>query len=192
MAEQIEVSGTVAATPARVYMAWLDPAQHAAMTGGGAAECDPIVGGRFTAWDGYIAGTNLELVPEQRIVQAWRTTEFPADAPDSRVEVDLAPSDGGTVVTIRHFEIPDGQGEQYRKGWVDFYLSKMSKYFGVEGAEKKAKPPAKKAPAKAKAKPKAVKKTAKPKAKAAKAAKAAKKAAKPKAKPKAKKKGKKK
>ena len=180
MAEQIEVSGTVATTPARVYAAWLDPIQHAAMTGGGAAECDAMVGGRFTAWDGYIAGTNLELVPELRIVQAWRTTEFPADAPDSRVEVDFAPSDGGTVVTIRHSEIPDGQGEQYRKGWVDFYLSKMSKYFSVPAEAKKAKPAKKKPAAKPKAKAKAAKKTAKPKAKAAK------KASKPKAKAKAK------
>jgi len=178
MAEQIEVSGTVATTPARVYMAWLDPAQHAAMTGGGAAECDPIVGGRFTAWDGYIAGTNLELVPETRIVQAWRTTEFPADAPDSHVEVELAPSDGGTVVTIRHSEIPDGQGEQYRRGWVDYYLSKMSKYFAA--GEEKAKPAKKKPAAKAKPKAKAKAVKAKPKAKAAK------KASKPKAKAKAK------
>src|SRR5437016_2680599 len=44
------------ATPERVYHAWLDGAQHSAMTGG-AATVDPHVGGAHTAWDGYITGT---------------------------------------------------------------------------------------------------------------------------------------
>ncbi len=88
MAEQIEVSGNRAGVPGEVYAAWLDGAQHAAMTGGGAAECDPIVGRRFTAWDGYIDGTNLELDPGAAH-RAGRggPASSPRDAPDSRVEV---------------------------------------------------------------------------------------------------------
>jgi uncharacterized protein YndB with AHSA1/START domain len=186
MAEQIEVHGTIAASPAKVYAAWIDSAEHAAMTGGDAAESDAVVGGRFTAANGYIAGTYLELVPDRRIVQTWRTSEFPADAPDSQLVIELTPTGDSALVTLHHTNIPDGQGERYRSGWVEYYFSPMQRYFAAPAAAPKPKAPAKKTAA-AKPKPKAKAKAkvkAKPKAKAAKAK------AKPKAKKKAKKKGK--
>ena len=51
----IEMSWIVAARPKEVYDHWMGSEGHAAMTGGG-AEIDARVGGRFTAWDGYIEG----------------------------------------------------------------------------------------------------------------------------------------
>jgi uncharacterized protein YndB with AHSA1/START domain len=187
MSEHIEISGKVPATPARVYAAWLDSGAHSAMTGGGPAHVDPVVGGHFAVHDNYITGTNLELVPDHRIVQAWRSTEFPLDAPDSQVEVDLHESEGGTMVTIRHTNIPDGQGQRYEAGWRDYYLGPMVRYFGAPNGEPAAarapkpaparKKAAKKAKPKAKAKAKAAAKTAKKsKAKAKRGAKGGKKA----------------
>jgi uncharacterized protein YndB with AHSA1/START domain len=51
-------------------------------------------------------GTTLELTPNQRIVQAWRTSEFPEDAPDSNVEVLLEEVAEGTRVTFLHRDMP--------------------------------------------------------------------------------------
>ena len=130
--ESIEVSAVLPATPLRIYRAWLDSGQHSAMTGGGAAEVDAAVGGRFTAWDGYISGVTLETDAPRRIVQAWRTTEFPKRAKDSRLEVLLEKAAGGTKVTLRHTEIPKGQGEGYRQGWLDYYLAPMQAYFAAK------------------------------------------------------------
>ena len=87
------------------------------------------VGGKFTAWDGYISGRTLELEPDQRIVQAWRTSEFAAEAPDSRLEVLLAKVKGGTRVTFIHTNLPDGQSASYKLGWKDFYFKPMKSYF---------------------------------------------------------------
>jgi activator of HSP90 ATPase len=157
MTEQIEVSGILAASPAKIYVAWLSSAGHTAMTGA-PAETTYQSGGRFTAWDGYISGQNIELEPNKRIVQAWRTSEFPDGAPDSRLEVVLEPVADGTRITFRHTNIPAGQGASYEKGWHEFYLAPMAKYFGAPApakpaAKKPAKKPAeKKAPA-AKKKP---------------------------------------
>jgi uncharacterized protein YndB with AHSA1/START domain len=111
-----------------VYEAWLDADVHAEMTGGGAT-CDPVVGGRFMAWDGYIKGSTLELVPDLRIVQAWRTDEFPDASPDSRLEIALEPSNGGCLVTITHSGLPNGQGDAYKTGWVESYFEPMADYF---------------------------------------------------------------
>ena len=130
MAERIEVSGVIAASPTEIYVAWLSSEGHAAMTGA-AAEASDAVGGRFVAWDEYITGQNLELAPNRRIVQTWRTTEFPDDAPDSLLEILLQAEGGGTRLTFVHTDIPDGQGASYEQGWQDFYLVPMAKHFGA-------------------------------------------------------------
>ncbi|MBI5566248.1 MAG: SRPBCC domain-containing protein, partial [Chloroflexi bacterium] len=85
MSDSFELSIVLPASPARVYAAWLSSDEHAAMTGasargsaGGSADIEPHVGGTHSAWDGYITGITLELEPDRRIVQTWRTIEFPA------------------------------------------------------------------------------------------------------------------
>jgi uncharacterized protein YndB with AHSA1/START domain len=126
--ESIRVTTVIPASAARIYRAWLSAREHSAFTGS-KATVTPKPGGRFTAWDGYIAGKNIELEPERTIVQSWRTTEFPPESPDSRLEVVFDPASGGTRVTIIHTEIPPGQGERYRSGWVKKYFEPMQRYF---------------------------------------------------------------
>lgn len=131
MPEKIELSTFLpGTTPEQLYRAWLDGEMHGAFTGS-AAQVDPQVGGRFTAWDGYITGTNLTLEPFRRIVQSWRTTEFPAGSPDSHLEVLLEEGEAGTTLRLVHTEIPDGQAEDYRQGWEDYYFEPMQDYFAA-------------------------------------------------------------
>ncbi|MGA2641798.1 MAG: SRPBCC domain-containing protein [Spirochaetia bacterium] len=117
--ESLKVSAVIPAPPSAIYNAWLSGKEHSAMTGGGA----------FTAWDGYISGKNLDLKSPVRILQSWRSTEFPADAPDSHLEILLEETKGGTKVTLVHTDIPQGQGASYKQGWVDHYFEPMKKYF---------------------------------------------------------------
>lgn len=119
----------IAAEPAEIYANWMDSEGHSAMTGS-PAKVDAQTGGEFSAWDGYIFGRTLELKPDRLIVQAWRTAEFPESAPDSRVEILLEETDGGTQVTLTHSDMPDDQVESYRQGWDDFYFKPMKEYFG--------------------------------------------------------------
>jgi activator of HSP90 ATPase len=128
MSQSFKISTTLPATAKQVYRAWLSGREHAAFTGE-AAEVDPKVGGRFTAFGDYIEGTNLELQPNKKIVQAWRTTEFPAGSEASRLEVTLENMDRGTKLTLAHSNIPDGQADSYKDGWRKFYFKPMKKYF---------------------------------------------------------------
>ena len=57
------------------------------MTGGEASISDEI-GADLSAWDRYITGRNLELVPGERIVQSWRTTQFTDEHEDSIIAGD--------------------------------------------------------------------------------------------------------
>ncbi len=128
MPEAFTLTTWLAASPADVYNAWLTGARHSAMTGG-AAVCAPEIGFSFTAWDGYINGLNLELEPGHRIVQAWRTTEFPDGSEDSRLEILLEAEGEGTRLILYHTNVPDGQGEMYRAGWEEHYFQPMARYF---------------------------------------------------------------
>ncbi len=127
--DSFRITAILPATPARVYAAWLDPDEHSEFTGGRATS-DARVGGKHTAWDDYISGHNLELVPARRIVQAWRTTEFPSGAADSRLELHFeAKGRAETTLLLVHTNIPAGQGSMYKEGWGEHYLEPMREYF---------------------------------------------------------------
>jgi uncharacterized protein YndB with AHSA1/START domain len=127
VAYSFTVSDRISATPRAVYDAWMSSDQHRAMTGD-RAQIDPCPGGVFQAWGGYITGTTLELEPSRRIVQSWRTSDFDPDDPDSRIEVLLEPAGDGTLLTLHHTNIPDGQSG-YEHGWRDNYFDPMRAFF---------------------------------------------------------------
>ena len=128
MTEELELSIDFPVTSCHVFNAWLDSQAHSLFTGS-PANIDPQVGGDFTAWDDYISGKNLALEPCRRILQSWRTTEFPPEAPDSILEILIEDVNQGARLTLRHTLIPDGQATQYREGWEDYYFKPMLEYF---------------------------------------------------------------
>jgi activator of HSP90 ATPase len=126
--DSLKVSAVIPASPQAIFKAWLSGKEHSAMTGS-PAKATSKVNGAFTAWDGYISGKNIELKSPDRIIQSWRTTNFPADAPDSRLEVLLEEATGGTKITLIHTAIPPGQGADYKEGWIEYYFAPMKEYF---------------------------------------------------------------
>jgi activator of HSP90 ATPase len=116
--------------PETLYNAWLDSEIHSAMTGGEAI-CSNQVKGNFTAWDGYISGTNEALVPNQEIVQKWRTTEFKETDKDSTLNIYLEETESGSLLTLVHTNIPEGQPD-YESGWIEHYFNPMKEYFSTE------------------------------------------------------------
>jgi uncharacterized protein YndB with AHSA1/START domain len=126
--DSLSLSEVIPARPERIYAAWLSSDEHTAFTGDKAV-VEPFVGGKHSAFDGYAVGQTVELQPGRRIVQTWRAEDFPLGSPDSRVEVTLEETVGGTMVTILHTDIPSGQGASYRDGWVKFYLEPLKGYF---------------------------------------------------------------
>jgi uncharacterized protein YndB with AHSA1/START domain len=141
------------ATPQAVYDTWLDSRGHTAMTGS-TAKTSAKVGAKVSAWGGYISGRNLDLVPGKRIVQTWRTTKFTDAHADSTITVTLTPAKGGTRLTLRHANVPDGQTSYQKGGWQNSYFAQMKAYFA------KLAPPAKKKKAASKAKRKPAKRKA--------------------------------
>ncbi len=128
MSFEFTVADIIPASAQAIYDAWLDSDGHSAMTGN-EARASAAVGEPFTAWGGYISGTNLELEPGRRILQSWRTTRFTESDEDSTIEVMLEPVDGGTRVAIHHANVPDGHTGYQNGGWENHYFLPMKSYF---------------------------------------------------------------
>ena len=128
MSDSFEITSIFSAPPSKMYKAWIDSKEHSDFTGA-EAKIVPKINGKFKAWDGYICGKTLELQPNSRIKQSWRTTEFPNDSPDSIVDVEFKKHENGTKLILKHTNIPEGQGEGYKIGWKDYYFNPMKEYF---------------------------------------------------------------
>lgn len=129
MKDSLKIFATFPVEAKELFEGWLDSKTHALYTGGQKSRIDPKIGGSFSAWDGYIFGKTLELEPYKRILQSWRTTEFPADAPDSVLELIFVSVKGGTKLTINHNKLPPDQVDDYLQGWKDYYFEPMREYF---------------------------------------------------------------
>jgi uncharacterized protein YndB with AHSA1/START domain len=128
------------AAPMDVYEALVEPSLHAAFTES-VATGEPVEGSVFTAWDGYITGRHERLVPGARILQTWRTTEFPREYADSRLEIELRPEHPNkTRLRMTHSGVPRSQAKGYEKGWVEHYWMPLAEFL--------ARPPRKKPRAK--------------------------------------------
>ncbi len=127
----IKQEAVIDASPVEVYEAYLNPEKHAAFTGSPATG-SPRVGGKFTAWDGYIQGKFLELEKGKKIVHEWKTTEWPAEYPPSIIELTFKPKGRKTVLTMVHSKAPAEQTADYEEGWMEWYWEPLKRYFKKE------------------------------------------------------------
>jgi activator of HSP90 ATPase len=115
------------AAPKELYDIFLDSKKHSLATGS-KANVNSKIGGKFTAWDGYISGRNLGLVPGQMIVQSWRTSEFKKADQDSVLILTFEKAPGGTSMTMIHTSVPDARAPHFEKGWHEHYWRPIQKY----------------------------------------------------------------
>jgi Activator of Hsp90 ATPase homolog 1-like protein len=83
-------------------------------------------------------------MPGERIVQSWRTADFSDEHEDSIITLTLEAVEGGTLLTLAHTNVPDGQTSYELGGWEEHYFEPMTQYFAdrapPEGAEETTQP----------------------------------------------------
>ena len=92
------------------------------------ATINPTVGGTFSLFDGHIIGRILELIPDHRIVEAWRVVDWPAGV-YSIATFELKPKALGTTLIFDHVGFPEGLKEHLAEGWQQHYWDALNKYF---------------------------------------------------------------
>jgi activator of HSP90 ATPase len=116
---------TFKASPHDVYEALMDPKKHAKFTDG-KATISRKVGGKFSVFDGYASGVNVELVPDKKIVQTWRADDW-AEGVYSQATFVFFKAAAGTKLTFTQTGVPDDQYEDIARGWKDYYWTPMKK-----------------------------------------------------------------
>ncbi|HEV2195277.1 MAG TPA: SRPBCC family protein [Candidatus Acidoferrum sp.] len=91
-------------------------------------EISPEVGGAFSAFGGYITGRHVELVPNERIVQAWRAGGW-GPGLYSIARFELVEQGPGTKLVFDHAGFPQGQAQHLAEGWKSNYWEPLEKYF---------------------------------------------------------------
>jgi len=91
------------------------------------AEISREVGGAFTLFGGYITGRHVELVPNEHIVQAWRTGGW-APGVYSIAKFELVEQSSGTRIVFDHTGFPKGEAEVLASGWKAHYWEPLGKF----------------------------------------------------------------
>ena len=126
--QEIEFKGS----PGRIYQILLDEKQFSTLSADGgfppnSAKIDSAVGGTFSLFGGHIIGRILELVPNQRIVEAWRVVDWPPGI-YSIARFELISKNTGTLVIFDHTGFPEGLKDHLALGWQLHYWDPISKF----------------------------------------------------------------
>jgi activator of HSP90 ATPase len=142
-AESIHQEVTFTASPKRVYEALTDAKQFQRVVelsdamktrmpaGAPPAQISAEVGGAFSTFGGIIVGRHIELLPNQRIVQAWRPMYWNPGV-YSIVKFELAANGSATKLTLDHRGFPDGDGQSLLDGWNKNYWEPLQKFLAQE------------------------------------------------------------
>jgi activator of HSP90 ATPase len=84
-------------------------------------------GGAFSLFGGHIVGRHVELVPNERIVQAWRVATWDAGV-YSIAKFELIEQGSGTKLVFDHAGFPKGDGEHLAEGWKANYWEPLEKF----------------------------------------------------------------
>jgi activator of HSP90 ATPase len=128
MLSRIHQEQVIGAAPSRVYDVLTSSAEFAAMTGV-PAEIDPEAGGPFSCFGGAIEGRNIECVPGERLVQAWRAAAWDPGL-YSIVRFEFRPEQDQTRVVLDHAGFPEAEGEHLDEGWQPNYWQPLRKLLG--------------------------------------------------------------
>ena len=121
------------ASRTRVYQALTDPKQFSKVTDyvmpGAATAISPEVGGTFSIFGGVISGRNIEMVPNERLVQAWREKNWEPGV-FTIVKFQLNEEGTGTRLVFDQTAIPQGHADHLAPGWKSHYWDGLQKYLG--------------------------------------------------------------
>jgi len=114
------------ATPHDIYEALMDSKKHTEFTEAKAVISRKL-GGKFTAFDDWASGTNVEMVQDKKIVQTWRGADWPEDH-FSTITFALKQKGNETILDFTQTEIPEELYDDVKQGWIDWYWNKLKAY----------------------------------------------------------------
>jgi activator of HSP90 ATPase len=126
--KSISQTVTFDATPERIYRLLMDQKEYSAFTGT-KAFVESVVAGKFSVFDGYCHGYNIELTEGRKIVQAWHFAEdgWPEDH-YTICTFEIEPDGNKTKLKFHQTKVPEHKADLLKNGWKEFYWEPMKAY----------------------------------------------------------------
>ena len=122
---------TINANPAAVYRVLTNSGDFVRMTGGRSADISKEIGGAVSLFGGDIRALNIELLPDKRVVQAWRSQAWP-EGVYSIVKFELLAHGVGTKLVFDQTGHPPAAQSMLEEGWKKMYWAPMNTMLGVK------------------------------------------------------------
>jgi activator of HSP90 ATPase len=129
MPKTIQQSVTLPASAAALFDMYLDPAEHAALTGA------PVIigaapGAEFHAFNGMLSGRILHVVPKRLVAQLWRSAHFGPEDLDSILVLTFSSAGRHGRIDLVHVNVADQDYDGVNEGWEKYYWTPWRQYLG--------------------------------------------------------------
>jgi activator of HSP90 ATPase len=128
MKSVIQKSVLLPASPEALFDMYLDPAGHAALTGGPSVTIAASDSAPFKAFDGALSGSILKTIRPSLIIQSWRSVSFKDTDPDSTLIISFKSEGDDTRLNLVHLDVPDHDVDGVTGGWDSHYFTPWMAY----------------------------------------------------------------
>ena len=110
-----------------LYSLYMDAKLHSLVTGS-AAKIQRREGAKFSAYDNYCYGKNLQLIPGRLIVQSWHAADWGDADAESTLILLFEQKGNDATVYMTHANVPANQYTALKDGWNSFYWQPWKAY----------------------------------------------------------------
>ena len=111
----------------RLFEMYVTPELHSAFTGTPVTISDSA-GSQFSAFDGALWGSMLQVVQPTVVVQSWRSVNFKKSNPDSTLILSFHDDADGGRIELIHLDVPAQDYEGVTEGWEKYYWKPWREY----------------------------------------------------------------
>ncbi len=130
--ESIRYSLTIKAPCERVFAA-LTKSQIIDEWGAGPARVQAHRHGIYSLWDGEMFGNIYEIEPFSHLMHTLRERRWPPQYQDSLVVWQLQECERGTLLEMKHSDLPDHRiREIHKDGWGEYFLGPLKAWLEKE------------------------------------------------------------
>jgi activator of HSP90 ATPase len=135
MTPAIQQSAKFACSPKELFEMYIDSAKHTAATGM-PARMSRRAGGKFAAFGERLRGSNLLVIPNRMVVQAWRSSGWKRGEPDSILVLEFSKAGRGSQVDLVHVGVPAHDHQGVTNGWPKYYWEPWKRYLEARGTKR--------------------------------------------------------
>ena len=127
MRSVIRQSVTLPAKAEQLFQMYVSPELHGAFTGMPVTISDSP-GSPFSAFDGALSGSMLQVVKPKLVVQSWRSANFIDSDPDSTLILFFHDDGNEGRIELIHLDVPAQDYDGVTQGWEKYYWKPWREY----------------------------------------------------------------